>query len=638
MGTGWQQEISPREAEVLAAVGQHRTNAEIAGALHISVRTVETHVSSLLRKAGVADRRALAELAGWHRSGPAAVTGVPAHRTSFVGRKRERAAVLAALDGAGLVTLFGPGGVGKTRLAAAVAVEAAPDFAAGGGWVDLVPVRSGFAVPAVAGALGVTEQPPQPLERTVIEHLRSGRSLLVLDNCEHLVDEVAGFVGRVLAACPEAAVLATSRERLGVPSERVVPVPPLVEDAERLFLDRARTAAPDFTAGPGVLPDLCARLDGLPLAIELAAARAASLGADGLVAALDDRLRLLTGGRGVDSRHGSLRAVLGWSHDLLDPEEQALLRRLAVFAGGFDLAAVAATNPDRPPGVLADLLGRLVDKSLLAHGTGAAGGSRWRLLETVRAFAADQLGDAERAEVAGLHLRWAVAAAADLEDRLDRTAAAEFDRARYDEIADDLRAALAATVGAAVGEPDANAHRLARSLGHLAFARRFLLEAVEHYRTAAALAGDAGVAARDLRSAADAAVSVGYGPTAYSLLREAAVRAREAGDGDSAAVALAGAVIVTERYASGDLYHLPGEVGAALLAEAGEGGVTDPHAVALLATARAWLGGRRRGGPDLELAGAAVAAARASGDTVLVMGALDALGSAGAAAGRPRWM
>ncbi|MFL6075996.1 MAG: ATP-binding protein [Mycobacteriales bacterium] len=629
MSAGWQREISPREAEVLAAVGERRTNAEIAGALHLSVRTVETHVSSLLRKAGVADRRALAELAARYRPSPLAVTGVPAHRTTFVGRDRERAAVLAALDGAGLVTLFGPGGVGKTRLAAAVAAGAAPDFAAGGAWVDLVPVRAGFAVPAVAGALGVAELPSRSLEQAVVARLRSGPSLLVLDNCEHVVDEVAAFAGRVMAACPEAAILATSRERLGVPGERIVPVPPLADEAETLFLDRARAAAPGFAAAPGVLAALCARLDGLPLAIELAAARAASLGADGLVAALDDRLRLLTRRRGADTRHGSLRAVLDWSHDLLDTEERALFRRLAVFAGGFDLAAVAATNPGRPPGELADLLGRLVDKSLLVHGTRTGGGSRWRLLETVRAFAADQLGDAERADVVRLHLRWAVATAADLEGRLERTPPGEFDRAAFDEIADDLRAALAAA------PTGADAHQLARSLGHLAFARRFYEEAREHYRTAAARAGDAAVAARDLRGAADTALAIADGPTAYALLLEVADRAGEAGDGDLRAAALASAVIVSVRYAAGDLLRLPAGTLAALLDEAVAAGPADPHAVALLDTARVWLG-NRGGRPDLRLAEAAVAAARATGDAVLAMGALDALGAAIIVAGHAR--
>ncbi|MFC9976697.1 ATP-binding protein [Spirillospora sp. NPDC127200] len=209
-----------------------------------------------------------------------------------------------------------------------------------------------------------------------------GRSLLVLDNCEHVIDEAAAFAERILTACPGTRVLVTSRERLGVPGERIVPIAPLPlgSDVERLFHDRALSADPEFAAESAVVADLCARLDGMPLAIELAAARSASLGAMGLPAALEDALRLLSGGRGGDERHRSLRAVLSWSHDLLDGKEQALFRRLGVFVGAFDLDAAAAVGGDRAS--VADLLGRLVDKSLVVHVRGRV--SRWRLLETVR--------------------------------------------------------------------------------------------------------------------------------------------------------------------------------------------------------------------------------------------------------------
>jgi predicted ATPase len=157
-------------------------------------------------------------------------------------------------------------------------------------------------------------------------------------------------------------------------------------EAEVLFLDRARAADWQFTAAPAAVHELCARLDGMPLAIELAAARSASLGVDGLMAGLDDRLRLLAGGRGADKRHRSLAAVIGWSHDLLDDDERALFCRLAVFAGGFDLDAAVAVAAVGDRGVVADLIGRLADKSLLARMPGAAG-SRWRLLETIRVYA-----------------------------------------------------------------------------------------------------------------------------------------------------------------------------------------------------------------------------------------------------------
>ena len=223
--------MSAREAEVLDAVGAHLSNAQIAGRLHISVRTVESHVSSLLRKFGAADRRELAGLAA--AAAPAAVVGLPEPWTTFIGREREQAAVLAALREARLVTLVGPGGVGKTRLAVEAAREAAALFPSGCAFADLVPVQEGFVVQAVASVLGISERPRQPLVEAVLEHLAARRSLLVLDNCEHLLAEAAAFTERLLAACPGVRVLATSRERLAVTGEHTVTVPPLSLVAER---------------------------------------------------------------------------------------------------------------------------------------------------------------------------------------------------------------------------------------------------------------------------------------------------------------------------------------------------------------------------------------------------------------------
>ncbi|MGN6173739.1 MAG: LuxR C-terminal-related transcriptional regulator [Streptosporangiaceae bacterium] len=218
--------MSAREAEVLDAVAAHLSNAQIAGRLHISARTVESHVRSLLRKFGAADRRELAALAPAATSQVAAV-GLPAPWTSFVGRERERATVLAALGKARLVTLVGPGGVGKTRLAVEAARDAASLFPSGCAFADLVPVREGFVAEAAASVLGVSERPQQPLVEAVLEHLAARRALLVLDNCEHLLAEVAAFTERVLAACPGVRVLSTSRERLAVTGEHLVTVPPL---------------------------------------------------------------------------------------------------------------------------------------------------------------------------------------------------------------------------------------------------------------------------------------------------------------------------------------------------------------------------------------------------------------------------
>ncbi|MFI6595433.1 ATP-binding protein [Nonomuraea sp. NPDC050536] len=597
-------EVSDREAEVLEALGAHLTNAQIAGRLHISVRTVESHVSSLLRKYGVPDRRALAGLAAAAEPS-GAVRGIPAARTSFVGRAGEREAVLAGFDGSRLVTLLGPGGVGKTRLAA----EVASVLPYGGAFVELVPVRDGFVAQAVAAAFGVAERSEQPLEDAIAERLGKRHTLVVLDNCEHVLDAVAAFADRLLSDCPGVRILATSRERLGIPGERIVPVTPLplASDAERLFLDRARDADPGFEAPAGVIGEICARLDGVPLAIELAAARSGTLGADGLLAALDDSLRLLSGGRGAAERHRSLGAVLGWSYDLLDEEERAFFRRLSVFVGGFDLDAVTAVAADGDRLAAVDVLARLTGKSLVVRT-----GSRWRLLETVRAFALDRLtdgDDSEPAQTRARYLRWAADTASALRDRLG----GEW-RDDFDAVVDDLRAALTL----AAPEPAATAHRLARGLGRLAYARRFLKEARERYLQAAELAPDPAGAAEDLRSAADIAVATAAAGTAYELLLAAADKA----EGNARAAALAQAVVVATRH-PGFGFDKPAGPDRLAVLEKQANEAADPHdptVTAHLAAAAAWTADC--GNPAL--AKAAVEAARAAGDPVLITGALDA--------------
>jgi predicted ATPase/DNA-binding CsgD family transcriptional regulator len=625
-GTG---RISQREAEVLAAIGARLSNAQIANRLHISVRTVESHVSSLLRKYGFSDRWALAELArhaGAVGGEPGRLAGLPsAATTTFVGREPERAAVLAAIDDARLVTLLGPGGVGKTRLAVAVAEAAGPAFPSGGAFVDLVPVREGFVARAVATTLGVTEGSHQPLEEAVAARLGGGRSLLVLDNCEHVIEEAAAFAERILATCAGTRVLVTSRERLSIPGERTVPIAPLpvAGDAERLFHDRALTADPEFVADPEVVAELCSRLDGMPLAIELAAARSASLGATGLLAALEDALRLLSGGRGGDQRHRSLRAVISWSYELLDADEQALFRRLGAFAGAFDVAAAVAIAGDRPG--VTDLLGRLVDKSLVVHVRGTP--SRWRLLETVRAFALEQLELAgEGAPTRARHLRWAADTAFALECRLGGAWRDDFDAT-----AADLRAAVAA----APPEPDPVTHRLAASLAHLSYARRYLMESFGHYRLAADRATTPAEAARDLRAAAGCAhVSTTSNQHVFQLLLDAAAHE----DGVERAVDLARAVETAARYPEAFETPIPrdrlrGLLDEAIAADAVDA-VDDPVVAASLATATAWLA--EDTSPDPALAAEAVRAARAAGDPVLISAGLCAMGTAALHAGRLR--
>ncbi len=614
-------------------MGLHLSNAEIAEKLFISVRTVESHVSSLLRKYAVADRFALAALAvppSGGRTPASRLAGLPDPRTEFIGRGAEREAVRSALAQHRLVTLLGPGGVGKTRLAGVVGDAVAGAFPGGAVFVDLVPIREDFVVQAVASALGVTERARQSLLPAIVDRLSQGRTLLVLDNCEHLLDPAAEFVEQILSACPDSTVLATSRERLAVPGEQVFPVAPLppTTDAVALFHDRARAADPDFQADPAVIAELCTRLDGMPLAIELAAARSASLGVTGLLAAVTDMLRLLAGGRRTAGRHRSLRAVIDWSHDLLDDEERALFRRLSVFVGSFDLSAAVTVSRAGGPGTVADLLGRLVEKSLLVHVRGTP--SRWRLLETVRAFAAEQLGTAgEEATLRQWHLRWAVATAAELERR-----PAEQPRADFHAVADDLRAALANCPA----EPDTLAHQLARSLGHLAYAHRFLREAARHFARAAGHAPDPADAARDLRSAADCVVVVtNSSPAAFRQLLAAAERADAAGDGDARAVALARAVELANRFSSEPAAEIPQRRLRDLLDDAAGSGSPARQAVAAgLALARAWTAGGQWRDPDPELAVAAVAAARAAGDPVLVSAGLEAVSAAATRAGRLR--
>jgi predicted ATPase/DNA-binding CsgD family transcriptional regulator len=430
---------SRREIEVLALIGARLSNADIAGRLHLSVRTVENHVSSLLRKYGVADRRALAEVAAQVAAGvpePGRLAGAPATLTRFIGRDFERAQLLGALRDGRLVTLHGPGGVGKSRLAVDVAQAAGSLFPSRRTFIDLIPVRDGYMAQAVAAALGMSERPGEPLEDAIAAQMGDGRFLLILDNCEHVIDAAAAFTERLLSACPGIRILATSRERLGIRGERTVRLTslPLDSDAEILFTDRAWVADPEFAADPATVAAICARLDGLPLAIELAAARIPALGVSGVLAGLDDCLRLLAGGRGVDERHHSLRAVIGWSYDLLDNEERSFFRHLAVFAGTFALnAAVAVTSVGGRPKV-ADLLGRLVDKNRVVHQRGTPG--RWRLLDTMRAFATDRLrANGEEARARERHRAWFAAHAAELEQRIGGQWRDEFDA-----VACDLRA------------------------------------------------------------------------------------------------------------------------------------------------------------------------------------------------------
>ena len=308
-------ELTAREAEVLALIARHLTNAQIADELVISPRTVESHVSAMLRKLQLPDRRSLARHAESRaellvRSGP---RRLPMPVTPFIGRSDERAALAAALAEHRMVTATGPGGIGKTRLALSVAADLAPARRDGVWFVDLVHLSDPALVTAtVAETVGVPEQRTTSVSQALVASLAERDALLVLDNCEHVLDGVRICVERIVAGCPGVTVLATSRTRLLLPYEHVYVVPGLSgEDAVDLFSARISAATADATPLDAArVAVLCRALDGMALAIELAAARFAALGLDGLEAGLDQRLRFLTAGsRGADRGAGLRMSV-----------------------------------------------------------------------------------------------------------------------------------------------------------------------------------------------------------------------------------------------------------------------------------------------------------------------------------------
>jgi predicted ATPase/DNA-binding SARP family transcriptional activator len=338
---------------------------------------------------------------------------LPRRVTTFVGRDEELARVAAAMVAAPLVTLTGMGGVGKSRLALEVAEQDRGRFPDGVWLCELAPLADVGAVGhAVAAALGVQQRHGLSIEQTVIEYLRTRTLLLVVDNCEHVLPAAARLVGDLVANCPGVVVLATSREPLGVDGEQVWPVPPLsVDDATVLFVHRARNTRPDFEPERGAgdaVSEICVRLDGLPLAIELAAARMRIMTATELAQRLGDSRLLVGGARSAQPRHQSLSAAIDWSYRLLAPNEQRLFARMSVFAGGADLAAVhgVCAEADTSDSDVLALLTRLVDKSMVVADPAEAA-TRYRMLETVRAHGRERLQDSgEDVALARRHARY----------------------------------------------------------------------------------------------------------------------------------------------------------------------------------------------------------------------------------------
>jgi non-specific serine/threonine protein kinase len=442
-----------------------------------------------------------------------AASNLPHRLTSFVGREREIAEVSALLTTHRLVTVVGAPGVGKTRLGLQVAVTACGTFPDGVWLVELAPLADPALVPqAVALALGVREQPGRPLTEALAEHLRSRRLLLLVDNCEHQIGAVAALAETLLRACPDLSVLATSREPLAIEGELTWRAPSLslpvatpaspsgaadlttleASEAIRLFIERARDAVPSFVLtdqNATAVTQICTRLDGIPLALELAAARVRALSVEQIAARLDDRFRLLTGGsRTALPRQQTLRGAVDWSYDLLPDPEQVLLRRLAVFAGGFTLDAgcwvsgfggdsvapetrplrggtigiherrgpSAAPDPrvaDIPTPETLDTFVALVDKSLIQVDEESDGERRYRLLETMRQYGMEKL--AERGELAAVrdhHLNYFLAFAEEAAPGLQGPAQLVTLR-RLEREHDNLRAALAWCFPSTPGSP-----------------------------------------------------------------------------------------------------------------------------------------------------------------------------------------
>ena len=475
---------------------------------------------------------------------------LPRQLTSFVGREPEIAQVRELLDATRLLTLTGAGGSGKTRLVLQAAADVLDQYPDGVWFVDLAPITDPALVPqTVASALTVREEAGKPLAQSVTEYARPKQFLLVLDNCEHLLDACARFADALLRACPHVKLLATSREALAVPGETSWRVPklslpqagalPSLEaltqfEAVRLFLDRAGSVLPGFAvtnANAPAVAQVCHRLDGIPLALELAAARVKVLSVEQIALRLDDRFRLLTGGsRTVLPRQQTLHAALDWSYELLTDQEKALLARLSVFAGGWRLEAaesVCAGDPIEEWEVL-DLLARLVDKSLVsAEMQGEQ--ERYNLLETVRQYGQERLLESGgQGAVRRRHRDWFVTYA---EQQIAFLLSGSHEASAIERLEEEYANLRSAFDEALRGTDDSDAlARLAGSLywfwtGHHASEGRQMLAAAVAYAKATGH-----VTGQLLLRAARLADEVGDSSTARALNAEALRNARAAGE------------------------------------------------------------------------------------------------------------
>ena len=477
---------------------------------------------------------------------------LPIQLTSFIGREGEMAEAKRLLATTRLLTLTGPGGTGKTRLSLQLAADVLDVFPDGVWLAELAPLSDPALVPqTVASVLGVREQPGRLLVDTLIDYLRSKSLLLILDNCEHLIDACAQLVTSLLSACPRLKILPSSREALGIGGETIYRVPSLSLpearhstpealiqcEAARLFVERAQAAQPRFTLTKHNLNatiQICRRLDGIPLALELAAARLRLFTVEQIAMRLDDRFRLLTGGsRSALPRHQTLGALIDWSFDLLPEGEQVALRRLSVFAGGWTFeAAEAVIGPEA-----LDLLSHLVDKSLVVAEEHEEQ-RRYRLLETIRQYARDKLLEwGEAPTVRDLHLETYLHLAVEAEPRLEGPEMLRW-LDRLEAELDNFRAAMEWALDR---KPEA-ALQLAASLrwfwqsrGSLAEGRRWLRDSLAHFEALSPVEGEArrgrlALRAKGLAAAGTMAFAMGELHAARTLLEESAALARETGE------------------------------------------------------------------------------------------------------------
>jgi predicted ATPase/class 3 adenylate cyclase/Tfp pilus assembly protein PilF len=394
----------------------------------------------------------------------ALVNNLPIQLTSFVGREAEVAEVKRLLVTTHLLTLTGSGGTGKTRLSLQAAADLLPSFAGGVWWVELAPLADPALIPqTVAATLGLRAEGNRPVLEALTEYLREKTVLLILDNCEHVILACARLAETLLSTCPDLRILASSREALGIPGEVTFRVPSLSlpdargpapdearldSEAARLFVERAKSALPDFTItghNAPAIAEVCRRLDGIPLAIELAAARVNVLRVEQVAARLSDRFRLLTGGsRTALPRQQTLRAMMDWSYDLLQDDERLLLRRTSVFAGGWELEAAESICGWKglEANEVLEVLTRLVNKSLVVAERHSGAEARYHLLETVRQYAREKLSEAgEIEEARNRHLEYFMHLAEAAEPELLRSKQVGWLKRLEDDF-DNFRAAL----------------------------------------------------------------------------------------------------------------------------------------------------------------------------------------------------